>query len=86
MLAAVLLTEHNRYGVREQVRTVSMIFAVLLVNYVLMLMAGRLCQCAIAAIAKSCPSGRITEIDQTPREIKLKLSPATRPARTGSGS
>ena len=41
MLAAVLLTEHNRYSVREQVQTVWMIFAVLLVNWVLMLMAGR---------------------------------------------
>jgi len=42
MLAAVLLTENNRYSIWEQAQTVSMMLAVLLVTYCLMLAAGRI--------------------------------------------
>ncbi|GLP94789.1 MarC family protein [Paraferrimonas sedimenticola] len=42
ILAAVLLTEKNRFSLWEQAQTVSMIFAVLLVTYILMLLAGRI--------------------------------------------
>lgn len=42
MLAAVLLTEKNRFSLWEQAQTVSMMLAVLLVVYVLMLLAGRI--------------------------------------------
>ena len=40
MLAAVLLTENNRYSIWEQAQTVSMMLAVLVVTYLLMLVAG----------------------------------------------
>ena len=40
MLAAVLLTENNRFSVWEQMQTVSMMLLVLLVTYLLMLLAG----------------------------------------------
>ncbi len=42
MLAAVLLTEKNRFSVWEQAQTVSMMLAVLVVAYILMLLAGQL--------------------------------------------
>ena len=42
ILAAVLLTENNRYSVWEQLQTVSMMLAVLLVTYLLMLLAGQI--------------------------------------------
>ena len=42
MLAAVLLTENNRYSVWEQVQTASMMIAVLIVTYLLMLAAGQI--------------------------------------------
>lgn len=42
MLAAVLLTENNRFSLWEQVQTVSMIMAVLLVTYLLMLLSGHI--------------------------------------------
>ncbi len=41
MLAAVLLTENNRYSIWEQAQTVSMMMAVLVVTYLLMLVAGQ---------------------------------------------
>lgn len=41
MLAAVLLTETNRYSVWEQAQTVAMMLAVLVVTYFLMLGAGQ---------------------------------------------
>ena len=41
MLAAVLLTEKNRFSVWEQVQTASMMLAVLLVTFLLMLAAGQ---------------------------------------------
>ncbi len=41
ILAAVLLTENNRFSVWEQVQTVSMMLAVLFVTYLLMLAAGK---------------------------------------------
>jgi len=41
MLAAVLLTEHNRYSIWEQAQTVAVILVVLIVTYCLMLMAGQ---------------------------------------------
>lgn len=40
ILAAVLLTENNRYSVWEQLQTVSMMLVVLFVTYLLMLAAG----------------------------------------------
>lgn len=40
MLAAVLLTENNRFSIWEQVQTVSMMLAVLVVAYILMLLAS----------------------------------------------
>lgn len=40
MLAAVLLTEKNRFSFWEQVQTASMMLAVLLVTYLLMLLSG----------------------------------------------
>ncbi len=40
MLAAVLLTENNRFSAWEQVQTASMMLAVLFVTYLLMLIAG----------------------------------------------
>lgn len=42
MLAAVLMTEKNRFSVMEQVQTASMMLAVLLVTFLLMLVAGRI--------------------------------------------
>ena len=42
MLAAVLLTENNRFSLWEQLQTVSMILAVLLVTYLLMLLSGQI--------------------------------------------
>ncbi|MGX5172465.1 MarC family protein [Aliikangiella sp. IMCC44653] len=42
MLAAVLLTENNRFSVWEQAQTVLMMLAVLLVTYILMLLAGKI--------------------------------------------
>jgi multiple antibiotic resistance protein len=42
MLAAVLLTENNRFSLWEQLQTVSMILAVLLVTYLLMLFSGQI--------------------------------------------
>jgi multiple antibiotic resistance protein len=41
LLAAVLLTENNRFSLWEQIQTVSMMLAVLFVTYLLMLVAGR---------------------------------------------
>lgn len=41
ILAAVLLTENNRFSIWEQVQTVSMMLAVLLITYLLMLAAGQ---------------------------------------------
>lgn len=41
MLAAVLLTEKNRFSIWEQAQTASMMLAVLMVTYVLMLLAGQ---------------------------------------------
>lgn len=40
MLACVLLTENARYNLWEQIQTLTMMLAVLLINFVLMLMAG----------------------------------------------
>ncbi len=40
MLAAVLLTENNRFSLWEQVQTAAMMLAVLLVTYILMLLSG----------------------------------------------
>jgi multiple antibiotic resistance protein len=42
MLAAVLMTETNRYSIWEQVQTVSMMLCVLVVAYILMLLAGQI--------------------------------------------
>ena len=42
MLAAVLLTENNRFSLWEQLQTVSMMLAVLLVTYLLMLLSGQI--------------------------------------------
>lgn len=42
MLAAVLLTENNRFSVWEQVQTVSMMLSVLVVTYILMLLSGHI--------------------------------------------
>ncbi len=42
MLAAVLLTDNSQFSAWEQAQTVSMIFAVLLVAYILMLLSGRI--------------------------------------------
>ncbi|QBY03556.1 MarC family protein [Thalassotalea sp. HSM 43] len=42
MLAAVLLTDNSRFSAWEQAQTVSMIFAVLLVAYILMLLSGQI--------------------------------------------
>ena len=42
ILAAVLLTENNRFSIWEQVQTVSMMLAVLFVTYLLMLAAGQI--------------------------------------------
>lgn len=41
ILAAVLLTENNRFSIWEQVQTVSMMLAVLFFTYLLMLAAGQ---------------------------------------------
>ena len=42
ILAAVLLTENNRYSISEQAQTVAVILAVLVVTYFLMLFAGKI--------------------------------------------
>ena len=41
ILAAVLLTENNRYSLLEQAQTVAMMMAVLVVTYLLMLFSGK---------------------------------------------
>ncbi len=42
MLAAVLLTENNRFSIWEQAQTVAVMLSVLLVAYILMLLASRI--------------------------------------------
>lgn len=42
MLAAVLLTENNRFSLWEQAQTVSMMLIVLLITYILMLLSGHI--------------------------------------------
>jgi len=42
MLAAVLLTENNRYNIWEQTQTVAVMLSVLLIAYLLMLLAGQI--------------------------------------------
>ena len=42
MLAAVLMTENNRYSIWEQAQTAAVMLAVLLLTYILMLLAGRI--------------------------------------------
>ena len=42
MLAAVLLTENNRYSILEQAQTAAVMLAVLVVVYLLMLLAGQI--------------------------------------------